>query len=78
MNQNNLIKEAIKKGKEVEVGCWWGYLSEDRWGQWVTVGHYNTKLLRVSTDFNRVQPLEEGWASISDKQGDKKKLKGKE
>jgi hypothetical protein len=76
MNQSNLIKEAIKKGKEVEAGAWWGYLSEDRWGQWVTVGHYNTKLLRVSTDFNTVQPLEEGWGSISDKQGIRKILKG--
>lgn len=74
INQTNLIHRAISSTS--------GYAKAGKWSAhrdgtgFVSVYHYSTLMFRIYLPTEEVVPISRGWASISDKQGVGKILKG--
>ena len=74
INQSNLIHRTISSTS--------GYARAGNWSAhrdgtgFVSVYHYQTIMFRIYLPTQEVVPISRGWASISDKQGVGKILKG--
>ena len=73
-NQSNLIHKAIASPRgHAKAGRWEAH--RDMTGH-VNVVHYRTLMFRIYLPTKEVIPISRGWASISDKQGVGKILRG--
>ena len=73
-NQTNLIHKAIASPRgHAKAGRWEAH--RDMTGH-VNVVHYRTLMFRIYLPTKEVIPISRGWASISDKQGVGKILRG--
>ena len=73
-NQTNLIHRAISSSRgHAKAGHWEAH--RDMTGH-VRVYHYRTLMFRIHLPTQEVIPISRGWASVSDKQGVGKILRG--
>jgi len=74
-NQSNLIHKAITSPRgHAKAGHWEAH--RDYYSPYVSVFHYRTLMFRIHRPTKEVIPISRGWASVSDKQGVSKILRG--
>ena len=74
-NQTNLIHRAISSPRrQATAGNWSAH--RDDYSPYVSVFHYRTLMFRIHLPTQEVIPISRGWASVSDKQGVGKILRG--
>jgi hypothetical protein len=74
-NLSNLLSIAAKTPDVVHASSWRAQRHATR-PQIITVWHYATAMFQVDMVQRHVIPLNQGWGSVSDKQGTRKILEG--